>query len=144
MDRWTIANQVIRSHTLLYRASHGLIGHHVPGAPPMLLLDHVGARSGRRRTTPLAYLKDGDRYVIVASKGGHPRHPAWYHNLLAHPETTLQVGPNRMEVTARVASAAEREQLWPRVVDLYSGYAGYQTRTDRQIPLVILQPRGGG
>jgi deazaflavin-dependent oxidoreductase (nitroreductase family) len=141
MDRWSVANQVIRSHTLLYRMTGGLIGQHVPGAPPMLLLDHVGARTGRGRTTPLAYLADNDRFVIVASKGGYPRHPAWYHNLLAHPETTIQVGRRRLPVTARVATDAERQQLWPRVVDLYSGYANYQQRTDRQIPLVILEER---
>jgi deazaflavin-dependent oxidoreductase (nitroreductase family) len=144
VDRWTLGREVIRAHTLLYRLSGGLLGQHVPGVPPMLLLDHVGAKSGRRRTTPLAYLKDGHRYVIVASKGGHPRHPAWYHNLRAHPDTTIQVGPRRIEVTARVATPAQRKQLWPRVVDLYSGYAGYQDRTDRVIPLVILEPRGGG
>jgi deazaflavin-dependent oxidoreductase (nitroreductase family) len=144
VNRWTVANQVIRGHTLLYRLSGGLIGQRMPGAPPMLLLDHVGARSGRRRTTPLAYLEEDGRYVIVASKGGYPRHPAWYHNLRAHPETTIQVGPRRMDVTARVASPAERKNLWPKVVDLYSGYANYQQRTDREIPLVILEPHSGG
>jgi len=107
----------------------------------MLLLDHVGAKSGKRRTTPLAYLADGDRIVIVASKGGHPRHPAWYHNLRANPRTTVQVGRRKLDVDARVAGPEERERLWPRVVDLYEGYAGYQQRTDREIPLVILEPR---
>jgi len=129
------------AHTLLYRATGGLIGHRVPGVPPMLLLDHVGAKSGKRRTTPLAYLADGDRIVIVASKGGHPRHPAWYHNLRANPRTTVQVGRRKLDVDARVAGPEERERLWPRVVDLYEGYAGYQQRTDREIPLVILEPR---
>ena len=129
------------AHTLLYRATGGLIGHRVPGVPPMLLLDHVGAKSGRRRTTPLAYLADGERIVIVASKGGHPRHPAWYHNLRANPRTTVQVGRRKLDVDTRVAGPEERERLWPRVVDLYEGYAGYQQRTDREIPLVILEPR---
>ena len=132
---------MIGAHTLLYRATGGLIGHRVPGVPPMLLLDHVGAKSGKRRTTPLAYLADGDRIVIVASKGGHPRHPAWYHNLRANPRTTVQVGRRKLDVDARVAGPEERERLWPRVVDLYEGYAGYQQRTDREIPLVILEPR---
>jgi deazaflavin-dependent oxidoreductase (nitroreductase family) len=144
VNRWTVANQVIRGHTLVYRLSGGLIGHRMPGAAPMLLLDHVGARSGRHRTTPLVYLEEDGRYVIVASKGGHPRHPAWYHNLRAHPETTVQVGPRRMDVTARVATPAERKKLWPKVVDLYSGYANYQRRTNREIPLVILEPHSGG
>jgi deazaflavin-dependent oxidoreductase (nitroreductase family) len=130
-----------QGHVLTYRLSHGLIGHHSPGLPPMLLLDHVGAKSGTRRTSPLAYLRDGDDIVIVASKGGHPRHPAWFHNLRAHPDTTVQVGSKRLDVHARVADPAERERLWPRVVDAYGGYAGYQRRTDREIPLVLLKPR---
>ena len=141
MDPWRYLPSMIGAHTLLYRATGGLIGHRVPGVPPMLLLDHVGAKSGKRRTTPLAYLADGERIVIVASKGGHPRHPAWYHNLRANPRTTVQVGRRKLDVDARVAGPEERERLWPRVVDLYEGYAGYQQRTDREIPLVILEPR---
>ena len=108
----------------------------------MLLLDHVGARSGKRRTTPLVYLRDGEDVVIVASKGGSPRHPGWYHNLRAHPETTVQIGSRRTPVTARVATPAERSRLWPKVVALYQGYEDYQRRTERQIPLVILESRG--
>jgi F420H(2)-dependent quinone reductase len=115
----------------------------VPGAPPMLLLDHIGAKSGKVRTTPLAYLADGDDVVLVASKGGHPRNPAWFHNLVANPETTIQIGSERRAVHARVASAKERERLWPAVVELYSGYRDYQERTDREIPLVVLEPRAG-
>jgi deazaflavin-dependent oxidoreductase (nitroreductase family) len=107
----------------------------------MLLLDHVGAKSGKERTSPLAYLRDGEDLVIVASKGGSPRNPAWFHNLRAHPDTTVQVGSERREVRARVASPAERKRLWPKVLDLYSGYAGYQDRTEREIPVVILAPR---
>jgi deazaflavin-dependent oxidoreductase (nitroreductase family) len=117
------------------------VGERIPGGPPMLLLDHVGAKSGRRRTTPLVYLRDGNDIVIVASKGGAPRHPAWYHNLLANPDTTVQIGRRRIPVKARVTTAQERSRLWPRVVDTYSGYAGYQKRTKREIPLVILEPR---
>jgi deazaflavin-dependent oxidoreductase (nitroreductase family) len=128
-------------HTTAYRLSRGLIGHHVPGAPPMLLLDHVGAKSGKRRTTPLAYLKDGENLVLVASKGGHPRNPAWFHNLRANPDTNIQVGSRRIPVRAHVATPPERQRLWPEVVRLYSGYQGYQERTDREIPLVVLEPR---
>ena len=128
-------------HTLLYRLSRGLVGHRMPGMAAMLLLDHVGAKSGKARTTPLVYIEDGDAFVIVASKGGHPKHPAWFHNLRANPETTIQVGSRRIPVTARVATDAERERLWPEVVRAYSGYEGYQRRTDRKIPLVILEPR---
>ena len=138
---WRIFNQIIRVHVLLYRLTGGLVGKRVPGAPPMLLLDHVGARSGTRRTTPLAYIEDRGSYVIVASKGGHPQHPAWFHNLKGHPETTIQVGGERIPVTAVVATPAQRQRLWPKAVGAYGGYAGYQERTRREIPLVILKRR---
>jgi deazaflavin-dependent oxidoreductase (nitroreductase family) len=124
-----------------YRLTGGLIGHRFPGAPPSLLLDHVGAKSGTKRTTPLTYLRDGDDFVIVASKGGHPSNPGWFYNLRANPDTTVQVGSKRRPVHARVANPEERTRLWPKVVEIYSGYAGYQKRTDREIPLVILEPR---
>ena len=111
--------------------------------PPMLLLDHVGAKSGQKRTSPLAYIRDGDDVVVVASKGGYAKNPSWYHNLVAHPDTTVQVGSKRSAVHARVATPAEHERLWPKVVETYSGFADYQQRTARQIPLVILEPRAG-
>jgi deazaflavin-dependent oxidoreductase (nitroreductase family) len=138
---WPVFRRVVGGHTLAYRVTGGLIGHRVPGAPPSLLLDHVGAKSGTKRTSPLAYLRDGDDFVIVASKGGHPRHPAWFHNLRAHPDTTIQVGPRRRAVRARVATPEERTRLWPKVVETYGGFSGYQERTEREIPLVILEPR---
>lgn len=140
---WPVLNQLMKGHTVAYRVTGGLVGHRFPGAPPSLLLDHVGAKSGTKRTSPLTYLRDGDNLVLVASKGGHPRNPAWYHNLRAHPDTTVQVGSKRREVHARVAGPEERARLWPKVVENYSGYAGYQERTEREIPLVILEPRGG-
>lgn len=129
------------AHTLVYRVTGGLVGHRFPGTPPMLLLDHVGARSGAERTTPLVYVEDGDNLVLVASKGGHPRNPAWFHNLRAHPDTTVQVGSRRRAVRARAATAQERRRLWPKAVAVYGGYRGYQERTEREIPLVILEPR---
>jgi F420H(2)-dependent quinone reductase len=134
-------NEVIGLHTFVYRTTGGLIGRRIPGVPPMLLLDHVGAKSGKQRTTPLVYMEDGDDIVLVASKGGSPRHPAWFHNLRANPETTVQVGTRKIPVKARVATSEERKRLWPRVVRLYGGYADYQKRTEREIPLVILEPR---
>ncbi len=130
-----------KGHVALYRASHGLVGHRIPGAPPMLLLDHVGAKSGRARTSPLVYIRDGENLVLVASKGGYPKNPGWFHNLRANPDTSVQVGSRRIEVTARVADAKERERLWPQVVKTYSGYESYQRHTEREIPLVILEPR---
>jgi deazaflavin-dependent oxidoreductase (nitroreductase family) len=86
---------------------------------------------------------DAGNLVIVASKGGNPRHPAWFHNLRANPDVTIQVGSKRRPVRARVATPQERARLWPKVVATYGGYKGYQERTEREIPLVILEPRGG-
>jgi deazaflavin-dependent oxidoreductase (nitroreductase family) len=107
----------------------------------MLLLDTVGAKTLKQRTTPLAYFEDGRDVVIVASKGGAPKHPSWFHNLRAHPDTTVQIGRERRAVHARVASPEERERLWPKAVELWADYANYQKRTEREIPLVILEPR---
>jgi F420H(2)-dependent quinone reductase len=138
---WPLLTRVFGGHTWIYRATRGLIGHRVPGLPPMLLLDHVGAKSGVRRTTPLLYMTDGDDVVIVASKGGYERHPAWYHNLRAHPETTVQIGAERRAVRARTVTPPERERLWPKVVGAYRDYERYQERTGREIPLLILERR---
>ena len=138
---WPMLRQLIGAHARIYRLTNGIIGHRLPGAPPVLLLDHVGAKSGIKRTTPLVYVEDRPNVVLVASKGGHPRHPAWYHNLRANPDTTVQIGSEHRAVHARVATPAERELLWPKAIATYSGYAGYQQRTERQIPLVILEPR---
>ncbi len=138
---WPVLRRLMGVHTLMYRATHGLVGHRIPGLPPMLLLDHAGAKSGVTRTSPLLYLRDGDDLVIVASKGGYPKDPAWFHNLRANPDTTVQVGSERRPVHARVAGAEERERLWPRVVEAYSTYDDYQARTGREIPLVILERR---
>jgi deazaflavin-dependent oxidoreductase (nitroreductase family) len=110
----------------------------------MLLLDHVGAKSGTKRTSPLLYIADGEDVVIVASKGGFPKNPAWYYNLMANPDTSAQIGTERRLVHARVAAPEERERLWPLAVRAYHGYADYQERSKgREIPLVILEPRSG-
>jgi len=138
---WPLLNRLMAGHTLVYRATGGLVGHRIPFAPPMLLLDHVGAKSGVKRTSPLVYVADGDDVVVVASKGGNPRHPAWYHNLRANPDAYVQIGSERRPVRARVATAEERARLWPRAVETYGGYDGYQERTEREIPLVILERR---
>jgi deazaflavin-dependent oxidoreductase (nitroreductase family) len=139
---WPITRRLMAGHTAIYKASGGLIGHTAPGLPTMLLLDHVGAKSGKRRTAPLLYFRDGRDLVIVASKGGYPKHPAWVHNLRAHPETTVQVGRERRAVRARVATEEERTRLWPRALASYRGYRDYQERSKgRTIPLVILEPR---
>ena len=144
MSSASLLNGFIRLHVAVYRGSRGRIGHRVRGAPPILLLDHVGAKTGRRRAAPLGYIRDGEDIVVVASKGGYPHHPAWYHNLMANPHTTIQIGSRRLPVRARAADAAERDRLWPKVVDAHHGYEGYQRRTERTIPLVILEPRQDG
>jgi F420H(2)-dependent quinone reductase len=142
VDRsWPVLNRLAGVHVWAYRATNGLVGHRLPGLPSMLLLDHVGAKSGARRTSALLYVNDGENLVIVASKGGNPKHPAWFHNLRAHPNTMVQVGSERRAVHARVADPAERARLWPRVVKAYRGYSDYQSRTSREIPLVILAPQ---
>jgi F420H(2)-dependent quinone reductase len=138
---WPLLRRLMAGHTTVYRATHGLIGHRFPGSPPMLLLDHVGAKSGTRRTSPLVYGRDGDDLILIASKGGYPKHPAWFHNLMANPDTSVRVGTRRMNVHARRASGQERERLWRLMVGVYGGYAGYQKRTDREIPVVVLEPR---
>ena len=108
----------------------------------MLLLDHVGAKSGTRRTCPLLYLEDGVNVIIIASKGGFPKHPAWYHNLMANPDTAVQIGGETRQVHARLAEPAERERLWPEAVRVWPGYADYQARSKgREIPMVVLEPR---
>jgi deazaflavin-dependent oxidoreductase (nitroreductase family) len=116
---WPVLRRLMEGHARIYRMTGGLIGHRFPGAPPMLLLDSVGAKSGTRRTTPLVYVEDGRDVVIVASKGGDPKHPAWYHNLSAHPDTTVQVDCEHRAVHARVASPDERARLWPKAVATY-------------------------
>ncbi|WP_116708859.1 nitroreductase family deazaflavin-dependent oxidoreductase [Actinomycetospora cinnamomea] len=142
-----VVGAVTRAHIALYRRTGGRLGHTAPGLPTMLLLDHVGARSGRPRTTPLLYFThpdDPDDLVVVASYGGHPRHPAWFHNLRAHPDTTVQVRDEVRPVHARVATDEERARLWPAAIATYRPFAGYQRRAEevgRTIPFVVLTRR---
>ncbi len=105
----------------------------------MLLLTTVGRKSGRSRTTPLLYLEERSNWVIVGSNAGDDRHPAWWLNLQANPVATIQIRGARMRVRARKASGQEKNDLWPRFVNLHSGYQTYQQRTKRDIPLVILE-----
>ena len=135
---WRLFNTSVKGHTAVFRLTRGRVGGRMVGGP-ILLLHHTGAKSGKRRVSPLLYLPDGDRMVIVASKGGYTKHPGWFHNLKAHPDTHVELPrEGKVGVRARVAPPDEREELWPRVVDLYAGYAAYQRSTDREIPLVIL------
>ncbi|HEX7292128.1 MAG TPA: nitroreductase family deazaflavin-dependent oxidoreductase [Conexibacter sp.] len=140
---WPVLRRVMGLHTFAYRATKGRIGHRIPGVrAPILLLDHVGARSGVKRTSPLSYIHDGNDAVLVAAKGGYSKHPAWFHNLKANPDTSVQICSECRPVHARVATPDERERLWPIAVSVHHGYEDYQRRTDREIPLVILEARG--
>ena len=138
---WKIWEAGTRAHIAIFRATNGRIGSKMPGTgSPMLLLHHVGAKSRKKRVSPLIYVPDGDDVVVVASKGGVDRHPAWYHNLRAHPDTEVELPrEGRRRVRARVASDEERERLWPMAVAVYKPYAEYQTYTERKIPLVVLE-----
>jgi deazaflavin-dependent oxidoreductase (nitroreductase family) len=105
----------------------------------VLLLTTKGRKSGQPRTTPLIYARDGDRYVIVASKGGAPQHPGWYENLSREPSVELQVKDEVFPARAQVATGAERDRLWRKANEVWSHYDSYQEKTDREIPVVVLE-----
>ena len=131
-------------HVALYRGSGGKFGGHLPGWPEarIVLVDHTGAKSGAKRASPLMYLEDGDAVAVVASKAGQPTNPAWFHNLKANPDTTIQIGSVVREVRARVATDEERDRLWPKFVAFYPGYDFFQSNAKgRKIPIVILDSR---
>jgi deazaflavin-dependent oxidoreductase (nitroreductase family) len=132
-------NRLTGAHAALYRASGGRIGGSYKGAP-VLLLHHVGRRSGRERVSPLIYLRHGADLVIVASNGGSHRHPMWWLNLREMSETTVEVGGQSERVAVRQASSGEKARLWPRIVEIYPSYADYQARSSRDIPVIRLSP----
>jgi F420H(2)-dependent quinone reductase len=138
---WKVFSTSTQAHVMAFRLSGGRIGGRMMGAP-ILLLHHTGAKSGKERVAPLLYMPDGERMVIVASKGGYVKNPAWFHHLMANPDTLVELPrEGKVAVSARKASDAEHEKLWPRVTDLYSGYADYQKSTTRKIPVVVLDRR---
>ncbi len=120
-----------------FRANDGKVGGQFDGAP-LLLLTTTGAKSGLARTSPMMYLPDGDRLVVFASKAGAPTNPDWYHNLVANPSATVEVGTDSFDVDAHVTTGAERDQLYARQAALYPGFAEYESKTDRVIPVVAL------
>lgn len=130
---------VTRLHAGVYRRTGGRIGGRI-GRVEHVLLTTTGRRSGRPRTTPLAVTPDGTRLLLIASNGGARRHPDWYLNLSADPEVTVQRGAARLTMRARTAGPAERVALWAKAVSVYGGYAGYQERASREIPVVICEP----
>jgi deazaflavin-dependent oxidoreductase (nitroreductase family) len=131
-------------HVALYRVTKGRVGGRMPGYPdvPIVLVDHVGAKTGTRRTSPLMYQEDGGVVAVAASKAGEPTHPAWFHNLMASPNTTIQTAGEVRRVRARVATGNERAEWWPRLVEKWPGYDFYQQRAKhREIPIVLFEPR---
>lgn len=128
-------------NTWIYRLTGGRVGGRFFGGAPVFLLTTIGRKSGEPRVAPLLYLDDGDRYVIVASKGGMSHHPLWYRNLVANPDVEVTIGTTTRRMTARTASPEEKEAYWPRLTAMYPDYASYQARTTRDIPVVVLSPR---
>lgn len=126
-------------HVRQYRETNGAVGHTWNGATA-LLLTTTGRKSGEARTTPLIYGQDGDNYLLVASKGGAPAHPAWYLNLQENPKAEIQVKDRVVAVTARTAEDSERERLWRIMTEVWPNYDQYAERTSRTIPIVVLTP----
>ena len=120
-----------------FRANDGKVGGPFAGAP-LLLLTTTGAKTGAQRTTPLVYQNDGDRVVVFGSKGGAPTHPAWYLNLVANPSVTVELPGETFEAHAATAEGAERERIWSVQKELMPGFADYEAKTDRQIPVVVI------
>jgi deazaflavin-dependent oxidoreductase (nitroreductase family) len=136
--RWLLALITV-VHRALYRVTGGRIGKRA-GKASMLLLTTLGRRSGQQRVTPLLYVEDGPRFVVVASNAGDDRNPAWLLNLRKQPAARVQVGSQHIAVQAREASDAECERLWPKLLASYSHYTAYRSRTQRHIPVVMLEP----
>jgi len=129
-------------HSFVYRATNGRVGGRIAGGP-VLLLTTIGRKSGKERTVPLLYLRDGEDMVVVGSNGGTATSPAWWLNLTANPEATVEVGGRKVRVRAEEAGSEEKERLWPKLVEMYGGYEDYRRRTDREIPVVFLHPVNG-
>ena len=137
----SIMGPLLTVHQWLYETTDGRIGASL-GGRPMLLLRTVGRRTREPRTAALLYVRDATAYVVIASKGGAPQHPGWFHNLTAEPNVEIQVGRERIPVRARIAAGEERARLWTRADEINQGqYAVYQSRTKRPIPVVVLEPR---
>jgi deazaflavin-dependent oxidoreductase (nitroreductase family) len=138
---WMALNVANKVDPYLMRASRGLLK--LPSGTPTVLMTHFGAKSGKKRTTPLVYFTDDENVVLIASQTGKPKHPAWYHNLLANPDVELWAGGRGGAYRAREAEGAERERLWKLATQLYPGYDDYQVRADaagRRIPVIVCEP----
>ncbi|UMB70239.1 nitroreductase family deazaflavin-dependent oxidoreductase [Mycobacterium paraterrae] len=129
-----------RLNTAAYKASGGRVGGTFLQGAPVALLTTIGRKTGEPRVSPLLYLRDGNRVVLVASQGGRANNPMWYLNLKANPQVTVQIKKEVLKLTARDATDAERDQYWPQLVTMYSSFEDYQSWTDRVIPIVICDP----
>jgi F420H(2)-dependent quinone reductase len=143
VGRRALMKSISVTHNAAYRMSGGRIGGRIKGLPVLLLVT-TGRRSGKARTIPLLYIREGETMVVVGSNGGSDYVPAWWLNLRANPDAEVEIGRQRTQVTARKASPAERARLWPEFTSHFSGYAEYANRTAREIPVVLLEPRGYG
>ena len=123
-----------------FRTNGGTVSGQFAGAP-MILVNHRGAKSGKEYTSPLVYTRDGDDFVVIASKGGAPEDPQWFRNLVAHPDVTVEVGSETVPVTARVAEGDERDRLFRAQADVMPNFDDYAKATNRQIPVVVLERR---
>ncbi len=133
--------QWVRDQVELYESSGGTKGTTLMDTGlPVIILTTLGAKSGKIRKTPLMRVEHGGSYAAVASLGGAPKHPVWYHNVQQHPTVELQDGPRRQEMTAREVTGDEKAQWWDRAVSAYPPYADYQRKTDREIPVFVLEP----
>jgi deazaflavin-dependent oxidoreductase (nitroreductase family) len=137
---WWIWERFTDFHTVAYKLSQGRVGGTYQGVP-VVLVESVGRKSGKRRTHPLLCTEDGDNLVVIASKGGINKHPAWYLNLKANPETVAYWKGEKRHVRARETSGSERDRLWAQMAAAYPTYNDYQRRTERRIPVVVLEPR---
>ena len=148
-SKWTASfiKWMSKLNVVLYRRTGGRLGSKwrvgsaFPRGLPVCLLTTTGRKSGEPRISPLLFLEDGDRIILVASQGGLPKHPMWYLNLRANPQVTVQVKSRVRPMTAQVADPGERARLWPRLIDMYADFDNYQAWTDRTIPVVVCTPR---
>ncbi len=135
-----VLKAIAKVHAAVYQMSGGRLGRKM-GGQDVLLLHHVGARSGKNYTTPVAYVRDGDAYVIIAAAAGQPKHPGWYYNLKNNPNTTINLTGEQIRVVAEVAPPEKRDKLWAEIAAEFPQFTAYQDKTSRVIPAILLHPQ---
>ena len=134
-----IGTRLLSLHDAIYKGTNGRIGHRIPFGPVNLILHTVGAKTGKARANTLTYARDGDAYLVVASKGGDPKAPGWYHNLKANPTTTLEIGKEKFQAKATITTDPERQRLFDAQAKVMPNFNEYQKNTTRQIPVIVLE-----